>query len=274
MTTLYIFGDESGTMPKNDNDNPFVAATVAFVQAPPIAIRGSDDDKKLVGIFKRTSAIPFAAIVQPFYGYGNKLMSKYDKMRVMARVTRLLLGTNANYLDPEGINLRNIVWSHTMLQAIVHVVTETIFSTTIDSIQILLDEKTMTKATRSLFTEVLLRIGPGSKEYMESLKYLDPERVSEFMGRIQFSRKSTTIHWSGESKDYESEFGLKLAHRFARKIYRQLKDGDQTGIMSKLLDAGFNDSVIDITKIVTRPPNRRMIENWKRNTGLPEPQIL
>jgi hypothetical protein len=161
-----------------------------------------------------------------------------------------------------------------MLQAIVHVVNETIFSSTINSIQILLDEKTMTKATRSLFTEVLLRIGPGSKEYMEGLKYLDPEKVSEYIGRIKFSRESTTIHWSDESKDYQSEFGLKLADRFARKMYRQLKDGDQTGIMSKLLNAGFNDCVIDITEIVTRPVNRRMIENWKRNTGLPEPQIL
>ncbi len=195
-------------------------------------------------------------------------------MQVMARATRLLLGTNANYLDPEGINLRNIVWSHTMLQAIVHVVNESIFSSTINSIQILLDEKTMTKATRSLFTEVLLRIGPGSKEYMGGLKYLDPETVSEYIGRIRFSCESTIIHWSDESKDYQSEFGLKLADRFARKMYRQLKDGDQTGIMSKLLNAGFNDCVIDITEILTRPLNRRMIENWKRNTGLPEPQIL
>ena len=63
MATLYIFGDESGTMPVSDTDKPFVAATVAVLDNPPALIRGSDDDEKMVEIFTSLNIVPFAAIV-------------------------------------------------------------------------------------------------------------------------------------------------------------------------------------------------------------------
>ena len=58
MTTLYIFGDESGTMPVNDNDKPFVAATVAVLNNNPAYIKGSNDNNIMVDIFKYFGIMP------------------------------------------------------------------------------------------------------------------------------------------------------------------------------------------------------------------------
>lgn len=71
----------------------------------------------------------------------------------------------------------------------------------------------------------------------------------------------------------QSEFGLKLADRFARKMYQQSEKRGQTGFDSILQNAGFRDFTVDITKLVIRPLNKNMIDAWKSETGLPEPQV-
>jgi hypothetical protein len=86
LAILHIFGDESGTMPVNDDDKPLVAATVTFLDKTPAAVRGSDEDETLISIFKDLNVIPFAATVKPFPGYGKVLKGKHDKIQVMARV--------------------------------------------------------------------------------------------------------------------------------------------------------------------------------------------
>ena len=260
-------------MPINDTDKPFVAATVAFLGKTPSAIHGSDEDEKLVEILKESHGIPFAAIVRPFPGYGNSLKSKYDKMLVMARAKCLLNGSNVQYLDNDGINLRNQVWDHAMQQAILHVVRCTMLSSSIDSVRILLDEKTMTKHRRNLFTEMIYRMGSNVRKYLEWLKQVDPEKISQYESHIKFSANSTSVHWSDDSDVFRSEFGLKLADRLARKMYRQLENEGQTGIESILRNAGFEDFLLDITDLVTRPLNQRIIDAWKRDTGLPEPRM-
>ena len=73
MPELYIFGDESGTMPANDKDNSFVAATVTFLDKKPLITNGSDKNETLIKIFKEQSAIPFATVVNPFPGYAKAL---------------------------------------------------------------------------------------------------------------------------------------------------------------------------------------------------------
>ena len=227
MAVLNIFGDESGTMPVNDEGKPFVAATLTFL----------------------------------------------DKMQVMARATRLVTGANSQYLDPTGVNLRNLVWSHAMLQAVVHAVRSTMFITAIESLRIVLDEKTMTHPTRRLFTQTLRRMGASVTELLRSYAHLDPAKMSLYKSRIQFRADTTAIHWRDDGEEFRSEFGLKLAHRFAKKTYQQLENRGKAGIEQKLKEAGFEDFVLDITGIVTRL-DQRLVDNFKRNTGLPEPRVL
>jgi hypothetical protein len=100
----------------------------------------------------------------------------------------------------------------------------------------------------------------------EMLKQINPEWKS----RIRFTDKTISVNWSDESEHFESQFGLKLADRLSRKLYRS-QMSSLAGAETMLTNAGFDDSTIDVTRIVTNM-DRRIIDNFKRNTGLPEPR--
>jgi len=277
LATLYIFGDESGTMPVDDADKPFVAATVAVLGDPPVLVRGSDDDKKMAGIFSSLNIVPFAAVVKPYPGYGKDLKSKYDKINVMARATRLTTGASAPYLDDktlrEGFDLRNTVWGHAMVQAIANAVLSILFTSPIEAVQIVLDRKTMTPSMRQFFRDVIVnRIGEGTKQFLRSFHPANPTVVSEWEDRVRFSSNTTMLSWSDESKELEQQFCLRLADRFARKIYQAQITG-QHGITTILEGAGFEGFVKDISGLVTRL-DMRLIDKFKNKTGLPEPKEL
>jgi hypothetical protein len=101
---------------------------------------------------------------------------------------------------------------------------------------------------------------------------MNPSVISQWESHVRFSAKTTSINWSDESKELEEEFGLKLVDRFARKMY-QAQATHEAGIETILRDAGFDDFVVDISEVVTRL-DQRVVDNFKRNTGLPEPREL
>jgi len=264
-------------MPVNDNEKPFVAVTVAVLNNTPALIKGSDNDQKMVEIFKKLNVVPFAAIVKPFPGYGNALKVKHDKMQVMARATRLVTGTSAEYLDQktltDGFDLRNTVWGHAMLQAIANAVLSTVFTSTIDAVKVILDRKTMRPPMRIFFKEMVAkRLGVGTLQFLRSFLPMNPSIVSQWERRAQFSAETTSFNWSDDSEEFGKQFGLRLADRFARKIY-QSQIARQPGIETMLRDAGFDEFMVDISKLVTRL-SHRAVDNFKRNTGLPEPREL
>ena len=265
MATLYIFGDESGTMPLHDTDKPFVAATVAVLDRKP-----TEADGRLIESLKGLNALPFAAIVKPFPGYGKLVKTKYDKIRVMASATRLLTGASS----PDEISIRNIIWSHAMIQAIGQLVLGTLFNaSSIDDILVLLDEKTMKSSERSLFTgTVTNHMELGIRNILSDIEHLNPGIIAEWKDRVQFTAKSISINWSDDSEEFKSEFGLKLAHRLSQKLYKWQTRG-APNMATVLRDAGYESPISDITDLVTRL-NQRIIDNFKKNTGLPEPRDL
>ena len=276
LATLYIFGDESGTMPINDTDKPFVAATVSVLGDPPVLIPGSEDDEKMAEIFANLNIVPFAAVVKPYPGYGKDLNEKYDKINVMARATRLITGASASYLDDrelrEGFDLRNTVWAHAMVQAISNAVLSTLFTNPVEAVRVILDQKTMTPSMRQFFREVIVhRLGEGTKQFLRSFRPTNPAVVSAWEDRVQFSSKTTMFSWSDESDELQQQFGLRLADRFARKIYRAQIAG-RPGIVALLEAAGFENFVNDISGLVTRL-DERLVNNFKKKTGLPEPKL-
>ena len=264
-------------MPVDDADKPFVAATVAVLDNPPVLVPGSDDDEKMVEIFASLNIIPFAAIVKPYAGYGKILKAKYEKINVMARATRLTTGASASYLDEktlrEGFDLRNTVWGHAMVQAIANAVLNALFTNSVDAVQVILDRKTLTPSMRQFFKETIVnRIGEGTKQFLRSFLSVNPTVVSEWEDRVRFSSKTTVFSWSDESEEFEKQFGLRLADRFARKVY-QAQITRQPGIEATLEAAGFEGFVRDISELVTRL-DERLINNFKKKTGLPEPKEL
>jgi len=277
LTTLYIFGDESGTMPLSDNGKPFVAATVSVIGEPPTLIKGSDNDEKMLEIFTNLKAMPSAAIVKPFPGYGKALRAKHDKINLMARATRLVTGADAKYLDQktlaEGFDLRNTVWGFAMVQSIASAVISTLYTNSIGSIHIILDRKTLRPAMRSFFKELVSsKLAVGTREVLEDLLPMNPGVVSEWISRLKFSSKTTLINWSDDSDGFEHHFGLRLADRLARKIYQGMIT-NQPGIEAILQNAGFEDFVIDISELVTRL-DQGVVDYFRNKTGLPEPWEL
>lgn len=276
MATLYIFGDESGTMPVNDADKPFVVATVAVLDNPPVLVSGSDEDKRMIDIFVRLRIIPFAAIVKPYDGYCKTLKAKYDKIQVMARTTRLVTGAKPPYLDEKtlkkGFDLRNTVWGHAMVQSVANAVLNTLFTNSIDAVEVIFDRKTMTRSMRQFFKEfIVYRLGQGTKQFLRSISALNPSVISEWESRVCFSSETTALRWSDESEELEKQFGLRLADRFARKIY-QARTTHTPAIEEMLEAAGFEGVVRDITDVVTHF-DERLVEKFRKTTGLPQPQV-
>jgi hypothetical protein len=262
-------------MPIKDADGPFIASTVGFLGAPPGAIQWGDNDDKIVEILKKTNSIPLAAVVNPFPGYHHSLMAKFNKIKTMIRAKCLLDGSNVQYPDRDDINLPNEVWQRAMEQAIAHAVISAVLGGwIIDSIRIIFDGKSMNKKRRILFEKSLDQIGKTLREYLGPFeKKYPPKAVSVYKDRIRLLAGSISVYWGDESNPSQCEFGLKLADNFARKMYHQLINQDQAGFETSFRKAGFKDIVLDITELVIRPLDKNIIDRWKRDTGLPEPQV-
>lgn len=272
---MLIYGDESGTMPLNDGDKPFIAATVSCLDNPPMLIEGSNNNEKLVAILKNLNATPSAMVVKPYPGYSNAIKTKYSKMQIMARATRLVTGANANYLDRKtltnGFEPRNMIWCHAMLTSIGYAVLNTAFNSTINEVRIILDQKTMRPSMRTFFKEMVVQqMGVGTSEYLSTLLHMNSSVIGLWKSRVRFSAESTYLNWNDECAEFKNEFGLRLADRLSRKIYQSQSTGD-SGIETLLKDAGHADCIVDLSRIVTRL-DKRVIENFKEKTGLPEPK--
>ena len=275
MSTLYIFGDESGTMPLKDSDKPFVTATISILDHRPELVKGSNNNEKMVGILKNIEAIPSAMVVKPFPGYSKAIKLKYSKMNTMARATRLVTGANASYLDQKtlanGFKPRNMVWCQAMLTAIAYAVLNTVYNSAINTVRIILDQKTMRPSMRNFFKDMLIQqMGVGTKEYLLNFQHMNPSVIDLWKSRVRFSAESTFFSWSDENDDTKNEFGLRLADRLSRKIYQSQISSDQE-IETLLNLAGYSDCVVDLSRVVTQL-SQRVIENFKRMTGLPEPK--
>jgi hypothetical protein len=256
LATLHVFGDESGTMPTDDRQEPFVIATVAFLERVPSLIAGTNLDQKLVEVLTQYHGIPFAAIVKPFPGYGYRLMSRFEDLKANASEIRLAKGMSDQTFDSD-MSIRNHVWSHAMQQAIVHTVNIAMLVASIDALRILLHEKTMTLEMRGLFASRVLNVGERVKMFLHDRSC--PEGMRWYESNIQFTKESVSLSWSDENPPLKKEFGLKLADRLSRKIYRDFSKPGEACFRSLLVSAGFEDFMIDISDIITRPWVKRQL---------------
>ena len=274
MSILYIFSDESGTMPREDGDDPFVTATIGFLDKLPSFVPGSNDNDTLANILKSQKALPVITFVRPFPNYGNLLKNRYEKFEIMARAKCLLEGKTIQYPDKNEINICNDVWQQTISQAIIHNLLNIAFDYSLcTKIRFIFDEKTMTQNRRDLFEEIIRNVDLMLREYLTEFNKDYPESlVSSIINNIQYYRDSVSVIWS-DSPHFPQNytFGLKLADRVARKSYQTLKGKFDFFLL--LEKAGFKDFTIDITQQIARPVDKKLIENWKRETGLPEPRV-
>ncbi|MDD5556560.1 MAG: hypothetical protein PHN82_04825 [bacterium] len=271
MAILRIYGDEAGTMPMNDGDPPFVAATVAILGDPPTIDKPNGHVDWLVKKIKELNAFPHISYIYPDRGYGNKIQSKLSKMNTMARATRLITGANRHYLTEEGIGLRNWVWQFCMGQAIAQATVSAIAKDFVDGLSIVLDQKTMPKPTRRIFIDSVHRLSGQLNGILQAARRMNRDEAELFKSRLRFTNADMCIIWSDSSLAGDSQGGLWLAHYLAGHYQKGLSRGKEMVVRERLSKAGFARVEKDITDMITAPINRASIERWKRNTGLEEP---
>lgn len=272
MTILRIYGDEAGTMPLEDDGDIFVTATVSVLGEPPLINLPNGHHTWLIDQFKALNVTPCIAFIKPISGYGKEIKIKLDKMNIMARMTRLITGSNAQYLTQEGIPLRNYIWVFCMGQAIGQgIVGAIVKEYNVDRIEIVLDQKTMPVPVRSLFKNQIQQISPLLGEILEQAKQINPQLAEKFKSRLRFSQDTISLCWSDEVNSSSSKGGLVLAHYLASH-YRKGLIKPNNPIKLRLSQSGFQNIDVDFTNKITSI-DRRAIENWEAITGLREPNI-
>lgn len=200
MAILRIYGDEAGTMPLDDNEDVFVTAMVSILGDHPLINKPNGHLQWLMDQFKALHAVPFVAFIKPIPGYGKCVKQKLDKMNTMARMTRLMTGTNSQYLTQEGLPLRNYIWVHCMSLSIgLATFKGGIIREYIDKVDILLDQKTMPVPSRNLLKSLIGKAPSTLGEVLNQAKRrFDPQQVKEFESRLKFSQDTISLTWSDE----------------------------------------------------------------------------
>ena len=188
MSELTIFGDESGTMPAEDGDPPFCAATLATVNEPPKLSQRSGHRRDVLQACVEWNSVPQVVGICPRPGYGERLRSKTSKMSTMARASRLMTGSHA-YLPDQGYNPRNLVWVRCMSLCLVRAVLRATDTQTIENVRVVLDRKTFTGPERALFTDRIRSqsqdiFSDGSHRYDVTLVWSDESGSCRIRGRL------------------------------------------------------------------------------------------
>jgi hypothetical protein len=274
MAILRIYGDESGTMPLDDNGDVFVTATVSILGDHPSINEPNGHLRWLIDQLKELHAIPFIAFIKPTPGYGNRIKQKLDKTNTMARMTRLMTGANSQYLTQEGIPLRNHIWNHCMsLSIAMATFNGGIIREHIDKVDILLDQKPMRDPSTNLLKNLIQKAPPTLWEVLQQAKLrFDPQQVKKFESRLKFSQ-DISLAWSDEIHNPSSKGGLDLAHYLANHYHKGLKKSNNPAIRLLLSQSGFQNVDIDLTDRITSI-DPRAIKNWEINTGLREPKVV
>jgi hypothetical protein len=268
MVDLYLFCDESGTMPSKDSDGPFCVATVSSTNSIPAVSRGAGHIQDLAAVFTERACVPFVVFVRPRAGYEEKVDLKYSKINTMARATRLTTGRH-EYLPKNGHNIRNLIWIRCMAISLMNDVLRQEEPAAIRNIQIILDRKTMPKVSRRLFEDRVRSLaedinGPGLGADLSSRSAVDRRR------HVHFGRKDISILWSDESAAREFGDGLFLAHRLS-SLAKVALEGALEAELAQSLSIPITALFYDATEDVIRPLPRTVVNRWKVNTGLPEP---
>ena len=213
---------------------------------------------------KELKCLPQVVFVKPRDGYGDLLRSKMSKMNTMARASRLITGSH-EYLPRSAHNSRNLIWIRCMAICVVRAVVKRAELGPISSVRVILDEKTLPQPSRRMFEDRVYCLRDdilGSNVGAASEGRSD----SAVVRNIQFARDQVSITWSSPDTDD----GLYLADRLSGLAKTAIEKSTQLDC-AQALGMEQGDLFYDSTPDVIRAVPKRLIERWKRRTGLPEP---
>lgn len=268
---LNIYCDESGTMPIDDSTDLFLTASVGVVNQHISFDKKSGHKNWLIDRLKQFNSIPFITFILPKKGYGNIVKAKFDKINTMARYTRLITGRNTHYLDEDGLRIPNFIWSFCMLKSIGNVILNAVDQQEINKIQIFIDDKSFSKPSKMFFINSLFRQLNIMIDSITKLKGYFPSQTNRLLERINKIEGETSLYWRDESDASPAKEGLEIAHYLAYHFRKDFRKKTKTCISKLLTESKYDYFQMDVTELLIQPINEKTIEDWKKNTGLPEP---
>ncbi len=268
---LRVYGDESGTMPTDDTDAPFVFAAFGTFGDPPHLTNAERRAIWLARELASIRAFPFIGYVVPAVGYAKTYLAKIAKMDTMSRATRLTTGANKRFLPDAGLEPRNYLWGLCAQAVIVNVVLTAMVRHAVDRVEIVLDEKTLPEPTRFLMREIAACLPGLVFETAHELRDIDPSRTALLKARVTFTRRDVSLRWSDEPGTTGARVGLLLADCMASVTQRSLRRKGRPVLFSELEKAGFRGFTLDLQDTLLAPISGRAAEKWKEHTGLVEP---
>lgn len=270
MNKLLIFGDESGTMPVKDSDDIFVTSSISVFNSYPSFDNKNFHREWVINFIKEKHMFPAISYVLPRKGYSKNLKDKYDKINIMARMTRLMTGANKQYLTKDCIPLRNHIWLFCTLQSINNTIINSLIKNKIFEINVFLDQKSLAYASKNLFIRMLQRKLKLYKKSLLKFKDQHPEFIKILIDRFIDASNSIYLFWSNEENTKNAKGGLLLAHYLA-SYYKKDFNKHKT-IQNLLKQYGFKNADNDVTDLLLIPPNQQALDTWQRNTGLKPPK--
>ena len=273
MSEIYLFGDESGTMPVSKKDVPFVAAFISYSNKEINTLEINFHHSELLNNLKNHSITPIINFVYPDEEFEIKFKKRMEKYEVMARYSKLVTNNTHLLLNEDGIPIRNYIWMQGMGMAVGQSLLKIISIKEVEKINIFFDQKSMVNSTRLFFKNNISDI--PNKIYGVLNKNLGryPNYVKKSLSNFKFSSNDISINWIDSGNVLEYKTGFLLAHHLAKYSCNTLRKYGLDRLYEIYMGSGFSNSVHDFTTQLLAPLPKDAIDRWKRSTGLLEPNI-
>lgn len=271
MNTLWVYIDESGDIPLEDEDGPFVVASVSiFGNFPAISNRVGRVDW-IVEKIQEYQAIPFIVEIIPETGFSQAIKLKMSKLDTMARATKIVEGHH-KYISQYGFVPRNIIWCQCIVQSVANAMVKCINIGNVEKINIVVDEMALADGTRILIEDVIKERLPISlSKVLREEAALYGNKVRTFMRNSRFEENIQLEFGRAESEEQHTD-GLYLAHYLASLYRKQRAKKHKLTIKLQLEKYGHQNFIKNYTNILIGSIADESINKWERNTGLPEPR--
>jgi len=273
MSIIYIYGDESGTMPIKDNDPPFVVCTISTTIDIPEFRETHRHINWIIERINEFTASPHWIYVQPKNGYEKALQKRYYQMHLMSRITRLMTGANKSYISSRGINLRNYIWIRSMILAIGQTIISKVIKTKVTDLYIILDDKSLSNEDIILFKKIVSEIITTTYDILSLIECLSPDIIKVWKENVEISEENIHINWRSNLKNAKHNGGLILADYLSHYFLRMLIHNRLSQLIEMLKFEGVSFSIQDITDDIIKPIDPRTTKKWEKETGLKEPEL-
>ena len=273
MSEIYLFGDESGTMPVLKKDGPFVAAFISYTNKDLNTLEINFHHGELLNNLKNHRITPIVNFVYPDEEFEVKFKKRMEKFEIMARYSKLMTNNTHLLLNADGIPIRNYIWIQGMVMAIGQSLLKIISVEKVERINIFIDQKSMVNSTRLFFKNNIADI--PNKIYGVLSRNLEryPNYVKTSLSNFKFSSNDISINWKDSGNEIEYKTGFLLSHHLATYSCIILKKYGIDRLSEIYTESGFSNSLHDFTSHLLASLPKDAIDKWKRSTGLPEPNL-